>query len=215
MNTILISELLAAAGFAIGVAGLYVRYARLSKRALPTDFSPMKGSPTRAVHYALTQGMLPWEKESTRTHGVAYVRGIIFHVGIFSALAVLLAEPWWASLPAWLRLGAAGLLALGALLGAAGGVARGTERNLRSLSTPDDHFAVWFISIWVAGGALALYLPAFAVAFNLLSALALAYVPLGKVRHCLYFFFSRIFFGRFFGRRAVLPHSAQINWRVS
>jgi hypothetical protein len=34
----------------------------------------------------------------------------------------------------------------------------------------------------------------------------LVYIPLGKIRHCLYFFFSRTFFGKFFGRRAVFPH---------
>jgi hypothetical protein len=40
----------------------------------------------------------------------------------------------------------------------------------------------------------------------IISAITFVYVPLGKIRHCLYFFFSRIFFGKFFGRRGVLPH---------
>jgi hypothetical protein len=34
--------------------------------------------------------------------------------------------------------------------------------------------------------------------------LTLVAIPLTKIRHCLYFFFSRFFFGRFHGRRAAL-----------
>ena len=55
-------------------------------------------------------------------------------------------------------------------------------------------------------GALALAAGTLLVAFYLVSAAMLIYLPLGKIRHCLYFFFSRTFFGKFFGRRGVLPH---------
>ena len=34
------------------------------------------------------------------------------------------------------------------------------------------------------------------------------YVPLGKIRHCLFFFPTRYFFGSYFGRRGVLPPGA-------
>jgi hypothetical protein len=43
----------------------------------------------------------------------------------------------------------------------------------------------------------------------IVAAVTFVYVLLGKIRHCLYFFFSRMFFGKFFGRRAVFPHPAQ------
>ena len=102
------------------------------------------------------------------------------------------------------------VLGAGALLGAAGGVMRLAERNLRGLSTPDDHFSVWLVTIWLAVSALAVWNKAFLVVFYVLSAITLAYVPLGKIRHCLYFFFSRTFFGKFFGRRAVYPHPETI-----
>jgi hypothetical protein len=53
---------------------------------------------------------------------------------------------------------------------------------------------------------LAVINDAFVIPMYIISALTFIYVPLGKIRHCLYFFFSRIFFGKFFGRRAVFPH---------
>jgi hypothetical protein len=80
------------------------------------------------------------------------------------------------------------------------------ERNLRGLSTPDDHFAVWLLTVFMVAAALAVWNVTFLIPFYIISAIMLVYLPMGKIRHCLYFFFSRIFFGKFFGRRAVFPH---------
>jgi len=102
------------------------------------------------------------------------------------------------------------VLGLGAIFGAAGGIMRLADQNLRALSTPDDHFAVWLVTVWMAVGAAATLNAALLASFYVLSAVTLVYAPMGKIRHCLYFFFSRVFFGRFFGRRAVLPHPESV-----
>lgn len=198
-------------GLLAGALGLYRLYRGTRRRALPEDRSPMKGDPARGIAYAFTTGMMPWAKESTRIHLVAYLRGIGFHLGIFAALGALLASPFWSRLPAWLMdtLGVA--MAAGALLGAAGAILRLLERNLRGLSSPDDHFAVWLVSAFMAAGAAAVWNADWMIPFYVVSAVVLAYVPLGKIRHCLYYFFSRIFFGRFFGRRAVFPHPGAVD----
>jgi len=44
----------------------------------------------------------------------------------------------------------------------------------------------------------------------IIAAFTFFYVPLGKIRHCLYFFFSRLFFGKFFVRRSVFPHPGAV-----
>jgi hypothetical protein len=206
MTILLFTQLLALAGLLAGVYGIYIRYTETKRRALPADKSPLKGSPQHGITYAFAAGMMPWAKESTRIHMIAYLRGIGFHVGIFTALGALLISPFWGSLPAMLSALLMIVLGIGSLLGAAGGVMRIAEHNLRGLSIPDDHFAVWLVTVWMAVSALAVGNEAFLVAFYILSAITLAYIPLGKIRHCLYFFFSRTFFGKFFGRRAVFPH---------
>jgi H+/gluconate symporter-like permease len=99
------------------------------------------------------------------------------------------------------------VLGIGALLGAAGGVMRIAEYHLRGLSLPDDHFAVWLTTLFITLSGLGLISEAFIVPMYIVAAVTFVYIPLGKIRHCLYFFFSRIFFGKFFGRRAVFPHS--------
>ncbi len=206
MTILLLSELLALVGLLAAVYGIYRRYAETKQRALPADRSPLKGRPSDGVTYAFTAGMMPWAKESTRIHSIAYLRGIGFHIGIFAALAALIISPAWELLPAGLATLLAIIISLGAVLGAAGGVMRIAERNLRGLSTADDHFAVWIVTVFMALAALAIWNQAVLVPFYLISAVTLIYLPLGKIRHCLYFFFSRTFFGRFFGRRGVFPH---------
>jgi hypothetical protein len=153
-------------------------------------------------------GMMPWAKESTRLHALAYLRGVGFHIGIFAGLAALAISPFWGIFPAWTQTVLACGLGLGTLLGAVGGLMRLMEKNLRLVSTPDDHFAVWIVTIFQGIVALALWYRSFVVPMYIVAAVMLVYIPLGKIRHCLYFFFSRFFFGRFIGRRGVLPHGS-------
>ncbi len=202
----LIFQLLALAGLLAGLYGIYLRYAETKRRLLPADRSPIKGNLSHGITYAFSTGMMPWAKESTRIHMLAYLRGIGFHVGVFAAIGAVLLSPFWGWLPLLLRQLMFWVLLLGAILGAAGGVMRIVERNLRGLSLPDDHFAVWLTTLFILMTGLALVNKAFTIPMYLLSAATFVYVPLGKIRHCLYFFFSRLFFGRFFGRRAVFPH---------
>ncbi len=205
-----LAQLLTLAGLIVGVFGIYRRYAETKRRALPADHSPIKGSLPHGIQYAFTIGMMPWAKESTRIHMIAYLRGIGFHVGIFAAIGTVILSPFWGSLPPILSLLLAWVLVLGALLGAAGGILRIAEHNLRGLSLPDDHFAVWLTTLFIAVTGLAVLNEAFMIPMYIVSAITFVYIPFGKIRHCLYFFFSRIFFGKFFGRRAVFPHPAAV-----
>jgi hypothetical protein len=201
-------RLVALSGLVIGVAGLIARWRETSGRAAPVDRAPARGDPARGVRYAFTLGMAPWTKESTRMHALAYLRGVGFHLGIFAALLALLARPLWFVLPPWLRGAAAIGLALGALLGAAGSAMRLREPHLRALSTLDDHVSIWLVTIFLAAVAAAVWQPRFAAPMYLAAGVMLAYLPFGKIRHCMYFFVAKGAFGRFAGRRGVLPHGA-------
>lgn len=177
--------------------------------ARPIDRSAPKGAAAAGVRYAFTWGMAPWAKESTRRHWAAYVRGIVFHLGIFLGLALLIGGHWLPLLPLGWRYALAAGAGLGALLGLLGLAARLAEPNLRALSTADDYFAVLLVSVFLALGAAALVNLALLPAFFVAGAILLVYAPLGKIRHCIYYAYSRLFFGRYFGRRAVLPHTQQ------
>jgi hypothetical protein len=209
------AHLVALSGLAVAVVGLIARWREMRRRAAPVDRAPARGDPARGVLYAFTLGMAPWTKESTRIHALAYLRGVGFHVGIVAGLLALLARPVWPALPPWLRIAAAVGLGLGALLGAAGSVMRLREPHLRALSTADDHLSIWLVTIFLGATAAALWRPRFVAPMYLAAGVMLAYIPFGKIRHCMYFFFAKGAFGRFAGRRGVLPHDAASGRPVS
>jgi len=206
VTPLFLTQLLALSGLGFAAIALALRWRGTQQRPFPRDLSPVKGSPWTGIVYAFTLGMAPWAKESTRRHMLSYLRGVAFHIGIFTGLAALVLSPWWARLPETVQWLLALVTGFGAVFGALGEIARWAERNLRLLSTPDDHFAVILVSLFLAMTSLALLSPAWLPWMYLTGAVMLIYVPLGKIRHCIYFFFSRRFFGLFIGRRAVIHH---------
>ena len=209
MTLILFTQILAALALVFTVIAFGWRLRLFNSLARPVDRSTPKGNPRLGVLYAYTLGMAPWAKESTRRHGIAYLRGVAFHLGIFLGLGILISSPWLYQLPVtWRALLALGAV-LGALLGLAGFIARFAEHNLKALSTPDDYTAVLVVSLFqVSAGLWLVYAPALPL-FYLVSAIMLVYAPFSKIRHCIYYAYSRLFFGKFVGSRAVLPHSQQ------
>jgi hypothetical protein len=207
MNLEFVSQILAALAVVFTILAFGWRLKSFNSLPRPIDQSNPKGSPGLGVGYALTIGMAPWAKESTRRHWLAYMRGVAFHGGIFLGLGTLLVSPWLHLLSAGLRTALAVATASGTILGVIGFIARLVEVNLRILSTLDDYLAVLLVSLFLAAATATLLNPAYRIAFYFVSSLMLVYAPLGKIRHCIYYAFSRIFFGQFIGRRAVLPHS--------
>jgi hypothetical protein len=195
---------IALAGGVIFVAGILAILVAAQRHPYNAELAPMKGSPARGILWAFTLGMAPWAKDSARIHWVAYLRGIIFHVGIFVGAAYLVATPWLAMIPEPLRLSLAALFAVGAVLALAGVGIRLADPTMRLLSTPDDYFALALTTLFLASGAMSAYSIVYLPAFWTVSGITLAYAPLGKLRHFIYFFYVRVFLGMVFGRRGVL-----------
>lgn len=209
MSLTLVSQILAALALIFSVFAFGRRLRAFSQLPRPVDRAVPKGNLKSGVLYAYTLGMAPWSKESTRRHAIAYLRGVAFHTGIFLGLLILVASPWLGGVPQIGRIILGICTAAGTLFGFAGLLARFVEPNLKALSTGDDYFAVLVVSLFLASEALWLFVPQALVFFYLVSAAMLVYAPLGKIRHCFYFAYSRLFYGRFIGSRAVLPHSQQ------
>ncbi len=205
MNLQLITGALALAALVFSVGVFASRWRAMTKLPfLKNDKSDPKDSAVKGILYAFTLGMAPWAKESTRIHMLAYTRGIAFHVGIFAGLAALVASPWFDAIPFVIRGLFAVIIGFSATMGAAGGVMRVAEHNLRGISTRDDHASVWLVSLWLAATASALISNAFVPAMYVVGAAMLLYAPISKIRHCIYFYFARLFYGLHIGRRGVV-----------
>jgi hypothetical protein len=209
MTLLLLTQLLSLLALGFCLAAFALRMRTFFRLAAPKDRSLPKGDSQAGVAYALTLGMMPWAKESTRRHALAYLRGVGFHLAVFLGLGVYLASPWLEQVPDPARLGLAVLIGFGFVLAFLGFISRFAEKSLKALSLPDDYFAVLLVSLFLASSAAMLLNLSLLPMYYTLSALLFVYMPLGKIRHCIYFAFARIFFGRFFGRRAVLPHQQQ------
>lgn len=200
----MVTAALALVGAIIFVVGIVTILVFAQRRPYLAEMAPVKGSPAQGVLYAFTMGMAPWAKESARRHWVAYLRGIIFHLGIFVGAAYLVATPWLEEMPSPLRLSLVALFAVGAVLGLAGFGMRLGDPTMRLLSNPDDYFSLALTTLFLAFGAISAAWIELLPAFWAIAGITMAYVPLGKLRHFLYFFYERTFFGLVFGRRGVL-----------
>ena len=204
MNVVGVTRLIAIAGLGLCVIGLALRIRDIMNRPFKHDLSRGRGDVRSGILYAFTLGMAPWEKESTHRHWMAYFRGIFYHLGIFMAFAVLFASPWLSFIPdplIWLALL---VTAVGAVFGFAGIVMRLAEEDTRVLSLPDDYFSVFLAALFVALAFVSLLWPSALPVFYVVTAVMLVYIPFSKIRHCVYFFYSKFFFGLSFGRRGVI-----------
>lgn len=170
--------------------------------------APAAGSARRGLAYAFGPGMAPAAKESTRTHPVVYLVGLSYHLGIFAALGVLLwalAAGGDAGMPALPRSIALALVSIGAAAGVMLMMRRLRTAHLRAISVPDDYVANLLTTAAIALAGARLLWPRADAVFLVATMLLLAYAPLGKIRHCLFFFASRAHLGRHYGRRGTFP----------
>ncbi len=164
--------------------------------------SAPRGYGGKGLIYAFGRGML--DKESVSRHRPTMAGGALYHMAIFAGLAYVLwtalplriSPPLWAFRP---------LLLVGAVVGLSLFVKRTAKPHLRRLSCPDDFFANLFVDAFLLLALLHTFFPALEPVLLGFSVLLFIYIPLGKIRHCFFFFYTRIVFGLHFGRRGALP----------
>jgi hypothetical protein len=202
MGMLRIAVLLAAAWALLALLSLHRWVMGYGRRAL---FSRPAGDPVQGAVYAFTWGMAPWAKESVMLNLPSFVAGLAFHGGLAAGLALLLAALLRLPCPAPLLFLARGLT----LAGTAGGLVLFAKRlirpHLRGLSSPDDFAANALCSGFILLAFGSTCSAALEPAWMVEAALLLVYLPLGKIRHCLFFFTSRYQLGAFFGRRGTFP----------
>ncbi|MFN8176794.1 MAG: hypothetical protein U0167_02650 [bacterium] len=162
----------------------------------------------RGVAYAFGPGMSPWAKESVRDHLPAYFAGVAYHAGIFAALLLLGASVMGVGLGGAWRAGVGFLAALGAAAGTVLLVRRARSPLLRAISSPDDYVSNLLTTAVLALAFARTLVPAAEGALFAGGMLLLLWAPVGKIRHCLFFFVTRASSGAFFGRRGVFPPAA-------
>jgi nitrate reductase gamma subunit len=169
-------------------------------------YAHQRSNGLQGVIYAFGLGMLPWEKESAAKHILTYIGGILYHLGILIAMLFIVTALLSMSLP-WVFLWPARVLLV---VSFASGIALLLKRiikpQMRVLSSGDDYLANTLVDLLLLSALAATFTETMSAPFLVLAIIIFIYIPFGKLRHCAFFFYSRILFGTFFGRRGVLPH---------
>jgi len=168
-------------------------------------FSQAQGNSLKGIIYALGRGLAPWEKESAAKHLPTYLAGILYHIGIFVALFYLISL----LIPYQLGLLVIMILRIFILIGILCGVGLFVKRflkpHLKKISCPDDYVSNLLVDGFLIISLVETYRGTLRSILYAVAIILVLYIPLGKIRHCFFFFYSRILFGFFFGRRGVLP----------
>jgi hypothetical protein len=200
----------------ICLAACSLHFIRLINLGKPADYSRPAGKTSSAVRYAFTGAMNPARKESAFLHLPTYTAGILYHSGTFLSLILFFFIISGIMPQGWLAKGITAFLAVSACCGVAILVKRITKKVLRSLSNPDDYISNLLVTLFQISTIIVLFpsysptviqsysppvLPLYYLAFGAL----MLYIPVGKLRHTVYFFAARYHLGFFFGWRGVWP----------
>jgi len=167
----------------------------------------------KGIIYSWGNIAMPWAMESTRSNLLLYIQFAIFHLGVVAAIALLFVISFGYGsqpLPGWLASIFQVFIGAAFIVGVIRIIRRLGNRYVRAISSPDDHFSLWLLTVWFAlgfftapnditGGAWV------HTAYFVVGSFFLVYVPFSKISHYLYYPFTRYFLGKSLGRRGVYP----------
>jgi hypothetical protein len=186
------------------LVGLYILRLFILLKARPAgDLARPRGRMSRGVLLSYLTIFMPWSMESTRTGWTRYVEFFFFHMGVFSNILLSFLIPYapgiltsplrWFFLVAILAAILAGAVRLGRRILVA---------NNRLISTPDDYFSLGLILLFLGFGVPALLGSTAALfGYYIVSFFFLIYEPFSKIRHYIYFPFTRYYYGAQQGKR--------------
>ncbi|MCX6159796.1 MAG: hypothetical protein NTV87_00465 [Ignavibacteriae bacterium] len=171
----------------------------------PKDYSHKKGNLKAAISYSFTGAMNPLRKESAYLHLPTYTAGILYHSGTFISFALyflLLFNIEIADSIKWILIC---FLTASSLSGSGILVKRITLKKLRHLSNPDDYISNLLVTVFQIFTLIVLLEESFSPYYFICISLLFLYLPIGKLKHSLYYFSARYHLGFFYGWRGIWP----------
>lgn len=179
---------------------------RLIKYGKPDEYSRQMGNVKSATFYAYTSSMSPLKKESAYLHLPTYIAGIIYHIGTFISIFlffILLFDHKISD--GWIRWVIAGIILCGFLSGVGILIKRMKKKELLKLSNPDDFISNILVTLFQLSTAIVIINSDLLLVYFVIASILLLYIPLGKLKHAVYFFAARYHLGLFYGWRGVWP----------
>jgi len=198
-------QLISLIAFLICFLSLSYHFFRLVRLGLPKDYSRKTGNLKSAVTYSFTGAMNPLKKESAYLHLPTYTAGILYHTGTFISIVLFFLFFFDIKLSFALRLILICVLIVSGISGIGIFIKRTITKKLRLLSNPDDYISNLIVTVFQIFTLIALFQESFIPYYFICAALLFLYLPLGKLKHSLYFFAARYHLGFYYGWRRVWP----------
>lgn len=193
------------AGFIVFfISALYFFLTVILKKGT-ADPAITKGNINAAIAYSFTGAMSPKTKESAYLHLPTYAAGMIFHLGTFLGFFWIIILFFNLQLAGIFIYFSAAFMSISSVCGISIFVKRILKNELRQMSNPDDYISNTLVTIFQIITALTLFFKYSDSLLFVITAILFVYMPIGKLRHSIYFFTSRIHLGKFFGQRGVWP----------
>ncbi len=205
----------------IFIVGMAYRLARVVLLGWAPDRVKSRGSKLGGAIVSFLKGLLiwpfiPWVKNTYTRNPVIHLAGGLFHLGLFVVILLGTAHMLvWKSLLGFgwptLPLPFVDMFAVGAMIAMlALALNRLTQPVLRLISGPAEWLNLAFVFLpMVSGYILAHHLFfRYEVAFSLHMLAVdwlLIWLPLSRISHFMFYFFSKAIYGAQFGKRAVAP----------
>lgn len=196
---------LAISSLAICIMACIWHFFRLVRVGRGKDYSRQAGEVPPAVRYAFTGAMSPARKESALLHLPTYFAGLIYHFGTFLSLFLFIFILTGHSPEGTLAWVIAGFFTGSGIAGISVFIRRLVKRKIRSLSNPDDYISNALVTCFQLLSAAVILLPYWEAVYFIEFSLLMLYLPVGKLKHTVYFFAARYYLGLFYGWRGVWP----------
>ncbi|HCV15868.1 MAG TPA: hypothetical protein DF637_06015 [Rikenellaceae bacterium] len=202
-------QILAVISAILCITLLKAKLVNLIKLGLPKELSQPSGSVKEGIVYSFTGAMSPKAKESAYMHMPTYLGGIVYHIGTFVSLFlfpfILFLSDKADRVPVMILYFVAAALTISSMAGAGILVKRIMTDKLRYFSSADDYISNILTTAIQVVTALILIDAIDPVLYYSTAAILFVWMPFGKTRHLLYFFFARVNLGYFYGRRGTWP----------
>lgn len=199
------SQWLAIIALAICLGNCLYHFYRIISLGNPPEYARRAGHIGKAVRYSFTGAMSPKVKESAYLHMPTYLAGIIYHIGTFLSIILFFLFLMNVAITGWIQMAIVAILGISTLCGAGILIKRISHHELKTLSNPDDYISNLLVTLLQFLSAYTLYLGHILPLYFIVAGILLLYLPIGKLKHTIYFFAARYHLGFFFGWRGVWP----------
>lgn len=190
---------------AVCIISCIIHTLRLIRNGNPVDYSHSIGNLGPAIKYAYTGAMSPAKKESAYLHLPTYTAGLLYHMATFLSLFLFIVFLIGIKITGIFSYIFLAVLLIGGISGTGILIKRMVVSQLRYLSNPDDYISNLLVTLIQFATAAIIVFPEISIWYYLLVSLLFLYLPLGKLKHTVYFFAARYHLGFFYGWRGVWP----------